>query len=191
MNEIKTIKEKSRQYGELITNMLSIPEVVDLEEKACIGYVITTSVENNRKKEDIPPFFHEVYDNNKLYHLWDTSCRDMYCIFKMHKNGRDFDYYIATENKLNLQETGYVEINVPQAKYVKVEVLKKNHTAVSEIMMYLNGVWMAANDYKPSFSPAFIHYDERFHANYRQYGRIEGNYPGNPIATLYMPIERS
>ena len=188
MNVNKSFLEKPTKMG-FEDNMISPPKLIELEDKPCIGYTISTSVEGDRKKEDIPPFFHQIYDNNKLGPLWNKDDRNMYCIFNMHKNGKNFDYYIATENKLNLHNAEYAEITIPKGKYVMVELLKKNHTAVSEIMMFLRGAWMKAHGYKPANTPAFILYDERFHINYQIYGSVNGNYPGNPVATLYMPVK--
>ena len=170
-------------------NLLSEPGVVLLEEKPCIGYSTTTTLKGNRKRKDIPPFFHDVYDNNKLGHLWTPYARNMYCIFDMHKNGQDFDYYIATDNKTNQHNNTYAEITIPNGKYVTVDLMKRNHTSVSKIMMYLRAIWIEANGYKARNSPAFILYDERFHSNYRLYGYFDGNYPGEPIASLYIPLE--
>ncbi len=145
MDNEKQLSENRSQQNKIGENMLSFPKVVKLDEKNCIGYVITTSVLGDRKKRDIPPFFHEVYDNNKLAGLWDNECRNMYCIFDMHSNGADFDYYIATDNKAGLHKNGYAHITIKEAEYVTVELLKKNHTAVSEIMMFLRGQWMGEN----------------------------------------------
>jgi hypothetical protein len=36
--------------------MITEPKIIDLKEKQCIGYIITTSLKGNRKKEDIPPW---------------------------------------------------------------------------------------------------------------------------------------
>ncbi len=47
-------------------NIVTKPKVVELDEKNCIGYKKTTSFEGNQKKKDIPPFYHDVYDNDKL-----------------------------------------------------------------------------------------------------------------------------
>jgi len=189
MNAIKNPFEKSANKASFEDNMISEPELVELKDIPCIGYSITTSVEGDRKKEDIPPFFHQIYDNNKLDPLWNQDDRNMFCIFNMHKNGKNFDYFIATENKLKQQKTDYAKITIPKGKYATVQLLKKNHTAVSEIMMFLQGVWMKAYGFKPAQTPAFILYDERFHTNYQLYGSVNGNYPGKPIATLYMPVK--
>ncbi len=58
-------------------------------------------------------------------------------------------------------------------------------------MIYLRAIWIEANGYRERKSPAFIVYDERFHTNYKINGCTDGNYPGNPIATLYIPIDEN
>jgi predicted transcriptional regulator YdeE len=63
-----------------------------------IGYMITTSLERNQKKKDIPPFYHEIYDNDKLSVLGRANNRNMYCVFNIHEKGQDFDYCAAVEN---------------------------------------------------------------------------------------------
>ncbi|MCG6187558.1 GyrI-like domain-containing protein [Maribellus maritimus] len=170
-------------------NLVSGPEVINLEKKSCIGYSITTSLKRNRKKKEIPPFFHDIYDNNKLNSLWEQNEQNMYCIFDMHPNSQNFDYYIATDKKAMHHSMKYAEITLPKGKYVRVELMKRNHSAVSNIMMYLRAIWLEANGYKAANSPAFILYDERFHSNYKQHGCIDGNYPGKPIASFFIPLE--
>ena len=49
-------------------NLVTQPKVVDLEERQCIGYMITTTFKGNQKKRDIPPFYHEVYRQRQAKH---------------------------------------------------------------------------------------------------------------------------
>ena len=60
--------------------------MIEIEEKKCIGYMITTSFKGNQKKKDIPPFYHEIYDNDKLSVLRKDNDENMFCIFNIHKN---------------------------------------------------------------------------------------------------------
>ena len=52
-------------------NMVTQPKVVSLEEKQCIGYMITTSFKGNQKKKDTFESFHFsffiVYAMNYIY----------------------------------------------------------------------------------------------------------------------------
>ena len=189
MNLIKSIIAKPILKKGFDQNTVSKPSVIELKEKSCIGFSITTTMKDDKKKEDIPPFFHDVYDNGKLNQLWHGHDRNMYCIFNLHPNMQDFDYYIATDNHHEQTNNEYKEITIPAGKYVTVEFLKINHTAVSKIMMYLRAIWLRENGYKARNSPAFILYDERFHSNYEQYGCVGGNYPGRPVATYFLPVE--
>jgi len=170
-------------------NMLSAPKIIQLSAIKCIGYKISTTLKDNKQKEDIPPFYHNIYDNKKMDVLNSGSELNMYCIFDMHKNQEDFDYYIAVENKTGIKDKTYAEIELPAGKYIEVELLKRNNKTVSMIMMYVRKIWILKSSYKERKAPAFILYDERFHANYQKYGCKGNNYLGTPFATLYLPIE--
>jgi predicted transcriptional regulator YdeE len=170
-------------------NVVTRPEVIDLDEKKCIGYMISTSFEGNQKKKDIPPFYHDVYDNDRLGVLKKDGDPDMYCIFDFHSNGKDLDYYIAVENRNGRHSDDDAEITLPKGKYVRMEFLKRNHTAASMIALYIRKLWIELNGYAPRNTPVFILYDERFHRNYRKYGCREGDYLGDPVATLHVPLK--
>ena len=154
-----------------------------------IGFKISTTLRDNKQKEDIPPFYHKIYDNNKLDVLKSGSELKMYCIFDLHKNQEDFDYYVAVENNTVTNEKNYAEIQIPAGRYLEVEVLKRNNKTVNIIMMYVRKIWMMANGYAERKAPPFILYDERFHKNYQKFGCKGDDYLGNPLATLYLPIE--
>jgi predicted transcriptional regulator YdeE len=169
-------------------NLVTQPKVVELEEKACIGFKITTSLKGNRKKRDIPPFYHDVYDHDKLSVLRQGDDENMYCIFDFHENGQDFDYYVSVENKAGLSGEPYAEIRLPQGRYVQVEFLKRNHRAAAMIVGYTREVWIASNGYETRNSPLFILYDQRFHRNYKKHGCQGGTYLGDPLAVLHLPV---
>lgn len=170
-------------------NLVTQPKVVQLGKKQCIGYMITTSLKGNQKKKDIPPFYHEVYDNDKLAVLRQGNDENMYCIFNMHENGQDFDYYVAVENRAGISGENYAEIALPAGQYVQVAFMKRNHRAAALIVLYIKKVWIALKGYKVRNSPLFILYDERFHRNYDKYGCRGGNYLGEPIAVLHVPLK--
>lgn len=170
-------------------NIVTKPKVVELDEKHCIGYMITTSFEGNRKKEDIPPFYHDVYDNDKLSVLRKDDDTNMYCIFNFHENNNDFDYYVTVENRAGIKEESYAEIVLPKGRYVQVEFMKRSHTAAALVAVYTKNIWTRMNGYSVRNSPIFIMYDERFHQNYKKHG-CEGNkYLGEPIAVLNVPVK--
>jgi predicted transcriptional regulator YdeE len=175
------IKSKTRK------NIVTQPVVVNFDEKKCIGYKIATSFKGNQKKKDIPPFYHDIYDNDKLKVLRQDNDMDMYCIFNIHENGKDFDYYVAVENKRSKHGKDYAEITLPKGHYVKIEFMKRNHTAAGQIVGYTK-LWIESNGYEGRSSPPFILYDNRFHRNYQEFGCQNGNYAGDPIAALYVPI---
>ncbi|MBN2610119.1 MAG: effector binding domain-containing protein [Bacteroidales bacterium] len=170
-------------------NMLSTPKVSQLEAMKFIGYKITTTLKNNQQKEDIPPFYHKIYDNSKLDILKSGGEFKMYCIFDLHENQEDLDYYVAVENKTTINDKTFAQIQLPAGKYIQVELLKKNNKTVSMIMMYIKNMWMKTNGYKERNAPAFILYDERFHTNYQKFGCKGNDYLGNPLAVLYLPID--
>lgn len=165
------------------------PKVVNLEERQCIGYMITTTLKGNQKKKDIPPFYHEVYDNDKLSSLRQGNEKNMYCIFNMHENGQDFDYYVTVENKAGISGENYAEVTLPAGQYVQIAFMKRNHRAAALIVVYIKKVWIALNGYKARNSPLFILYDERFHRNHERYGCQGDNYLGDPIAVLHVPLK--
>lgn len=170
-------------------NMLSTPKYIQLPAMKFIGYKITTTLKNNKQKEDIPPFYHKIYDKNKLDVLKSGSELKMYCIFDMCENQLDFNYYVAVENKTTMNDKIYAKIELPAGKYIEVEVLKRNNKTVNMIMMYMKNIWMKANGYKERKAPPFILYDERFHTNYQKYGCKGGDYLGKPFATIFLPVE--
>ena len=170
-------------------NIVTQPKVIEIEEKKCIGYMITTSFKGNQKKKNIPPFYHEIYDNDKLSVLRQDNDENMYCIFNIHENGQDFDYYVAVENKSGISDKNYSEITLPRGQYVQVKFMKRNHSAAALIVGYIMKIWIELNGYKERNSPPFILYDERFHRNYRKYGCKGENYLGDPIAVLHVPLK--
>ena len=176
------LKSKTRK------NIVTQPVVVNLAEKKCIGYRITTSFKGNQKKKDIPPFYHDIYDNDKLKILRQDNDMNMYCIFNIHENGKDFDYYVAVENKMDKHGKNYSEITLPKGQYVKIEFMKRNHTAAGQIVGYTK-LWIESNGYEGQNKPPFILYDNRFHRNYKEFGCKNGNYLGDPVAALYVPVK--
>lgn len=170
-------------------NVVSWPKVIELDQKKCIGFKITTSITGNRKKKDIPPFWHDVYENNKLNAVRQDNDQNMYCIFNFHENETDFDYYTAVENKSGVSTDNYSEITLPKGKYVQVELMKRSHTAVSLVAVYARKIWIELNGYQSRNSPVFIIYDERFHRNYQKYGYKDGKYLGSPFATMHIPVK--
>ena len=170
-------------------NLVTQPKVVDLEESQCIGYKITTTFKDNQKKRDIPPFYHEVYDNDKLSALRQDNDDKMYCIFDFHENGQDFDYYVTVENKKSIGDENYAHVTLPPGRYVQVEFMKRNHGAAALVVGYTKKIWIELNGYRERNCPIFILYDERFHSNYRKYGCEGDNYLGDPLAVLHIPVE--
>jgi len=170
-------------------NILAVPKEIHLPAKQFIGYSISTTLKNNKQKEDIPPFYHEIYDNDKLKVVKPDGEFRMYCIFDMHENQEDFDYYVAVENNSVQKDGAYAHIQIPAGKYIQVELLKRNNKTVAMIMMYIRTLWMKANGFKERKAPPFIVYDERFHVNFRKFGCKGNDYLGYPVANLYIPVE--
>lgn len=171
-------------------NIVSEPQEVFLDEKECIGYSISTSLEGKKTKVDIPPFYHEVYDNNKLDKLRPEGGElKMHCIFDFHENQMDLDYFVAVENELSLDGDEYSKITLPQGKYIKFEVLKKSQKAVMIAVAYVERKWLKKHGYTRRMdAPPFILYDERFHSNYKEHGWDGPDYFGYPLATFYIPV---
>jgi predicted transcriptional regulator YdeE len=170
-------------------NIVTWPKVIELDEKKCIGYKISTSFAGNQKKKDIPPFWHDVYENDKLSVLRQDNDPYMYCIFDVHDNEKEFDYYTAVENKSGISTDNYSEITLPKGRYVQVEFMKRSHRAASFVAVYVRKIWIELNGYQSRNSPVFIIYDERFHRNYQKYGFKDGHYLGDPFATLHVPVK--
>jgi predicted transcriptional regulator YdeE len=103
----------------------------------------------------------------------------MYCIFDIHKNGKDFDYCVAGENKTEISGETYSRITIPKGKYVQVEFMKRSHTASSLIVLYNRNLWIELNGYESRNITPFILYDERLHRNNQKYGCKEGKYLPN------------
>jgi len=189
MNLIKSILLKVLVKKTAKANMLSTPKTIKLPDKKLIGYSITTTIKNNKQKEDIPPFYHDIYDNNKLGILKSDDEFNMYCIFDMHLNQEDFDYYITVENKTGIDDDEYAQIQIPEGKYIQVELIKRNNKTVSMIIFYIRNIWLKSNGYKERKAPLIILYDQRFHTNYQKYGCRGNDYLGMPVATLQIPVE--
>jgi AraC family transcriptional regulator len=170
-------------------NMLSPPKIIQLPAMKFVGYKITTTLKNNRQKEDIPLFYHDIYDNNKLNILKPDGEYRLYCIFNLNENREDLDYYVAVENKTEISGESYARVKTPAGKYIQVEFIKRNNKTVNMIMLYIRNIWMKSKKYNERKSPTYILYDERFHSNFQKYGRRGHDYLGNPIATLFLPIE--
>ena len=170
-------------------NVVTPPKLIDFKKKHCIGYRITTTFKGNQKKNDIPPFYHDVYDNDKLHILRQDNDENMYCIFDLHENGRDFDYYVTVENQAGIHGEDYAEITLPEGRYVQVEFMKRNHSAAARIVLYIRMIWIELNGYEARKDPLFILYDDRFHRNYSKYGCAGENYLGDPVAVLHVPVK--
>ena len=171
--------------------MVGKPEVVERRGTSCVGYRISTSMKDNRKSKDIPPFFHEVYDGRKLEGFRKDGGRDVYCIFGAMSEEGDFDYYVAEAGGDREPAEGEETISLAPGTYVRTEVLKKNHGAVAGVLGYIMTVWLRRNGYVGRKAPSFIVYDERFHRNYERYGCIDGSYPGSPVAVLMIPVDKA
>lgn len=169
-------------------NMLAEPKVIQLPVMKLAGYSIATTLKGNQQKADIPPFYHDIYDNNKLDSIKPDGEFRMYCIFNMHENQVDLDYYVAVESKWDINTDVYAKIQTQAGKYIQVELLKRNNKTVVMIMMYVRSVWMKKNGFAEKHAPSFIVYDERFHSNYQKFGCKGDDYLGKPFATLYLPI---
>ena len=170
-------------------NMISTPETIQLPAMEFIGYSITTTIKNNQQKKDIPPFYHHVYDNNKLNELCANRDLKMYCIFDLHDNKEDFDYYIAVENCKLIDKDECAKFRTEKGRFVKVDFLKRNNKIVNMVMMYMRFVWLKLNGFVERNAQPFILYDERFHSNYKKYGCKGDDYQGYPAASLYLPVE--
>jgi predicted transcriptional regulator YdeE len=113
----------------------------------------------------------------------------MFCIFDLHENGRDFDYYVAAENESGIHGDSYVEITLPKGRYVQIEFMKRNHSAAAHIVLYIRMIWIELNGYETRKAPLFILYDNRFHRNYQKFGCAGENYLGDPVAVLHVPVK--
>ncbi len=176
-------------WNKIKKNIVTPPEVVHFEGRKCIGYKITTTLEGNKKKKDIPPFYHEIYDHDKLSKFRSGENQDMFCIYDFYENKTEFDYYVAVEKKEGIAEADGSTITLPAGNYIRVELLKRNHTAVSLIAVYLRKIWIELKNLKHGNSAPFMLYDERFHSNYKKYGCTDGNYPGYPVTFLFVPVQ--
>ena len=114
----------------------------------------------------------------------------MYCIFDLHKNQENLDYYVGVENKTAITDKRYAQLDLPAGDYIKVELLKRNNKTVFMIMMYIKNLWIKRNGLKERNAPAFIVYDDRFHTNYQKFGCKGDDYLGYPVSVLYIPIIR-
>ena len=171
--------------------MISEPEVVERGETRCVGYRIATSMKDNRKSRDIPPFFHEVYDGRKLEGFRKDGRRKVFCIFGTMNGEGDFDYYVAEEGGIGEAAEGTEGISLASGSYVRIEVLKKSHGAVAGVLGYVMNVWLRKNGYAGRNAPCFIIYDERFHRNYEKFGCVDGKYPGKPVSVLLIPVRKA
>lgn len=165
------------------------PEIITKETTNYIGLVLKTSMKNDQKAKDIPPFFHDIYDNNKLEMVKSRKDDSTYCLFKMYPNTPDFDYIMAVENKDNLTNNDYDNISISGGKFVKITFIKRGHAEVGAIVRYIIEKWIPENKCKLGNKPIIIQYDERFKAEYQKYGYEGDKYLGNPIADLYVGIE--
>ncbi len=189
MNLIKSVMLKFIVNKTVKANVISKPKTIILPTKNLIGYSIATTIKNNKQKEDIPPFYHNIYDNNKLDVLKGSNKFNMYCVFDMHANQFDFDYYIAVENNTGNNNKQFAHIQMPKGKYIQLEFLKRNNKTVSLIIVYIKNYWIKQNGYTERKAPVVILYDDRFHKNYHKYGCINNNYIGAPVATMYIPVK--
>ena len=189
MNLIKKLILQPVLKSIIKKNLVSEPKIVEIEEKKCIGYSIETSFKGKRLKKDIPPFYHDIYDHDKLNILRDETDSNMYCVFDFHENGEDFRYYVSVENKMNISDESYSYVTLNNGKYVQAEFMKRNQKAAALNAAYIKKFWIESNGYKERRSPAFILYDERSHKNYMEYGCDGPDYLGSPIATLHVPLE--
>ena len=98
-------------------------------------------------------------------------------------------YYLLAITLEQVQER-YLEMQSFRGNFLQTTIVENEdrRASASGIIAYLRGRWIAEVGHVPASGPAFIVYDDRFHANYRTFGCSDGEYLGTPIATLYIPV---
>jgi predicted transcriptional regulator YdeE len=162
---------------------LRILTIVD--EVKVIGLVLHTSFQDGRNKTDIPAFFHQVLEEAKLAQVPHRLNQNQMCVFNFAKNSPEFDYLMGVEVEwLDEIPAGMESIILPTGQYVVLTMVKRGPEDVGQGFQYVNEKWLPQSAYKPTGTPSFIYYDERFFSVFDKQG-----YAGNPIVDLYIPIQ--
>ena len=162
------------------------PSVSKMEEKKLIGVMISTSMKDGKQKDEIPPFFHKVYDEKTLDIIKNRKDSNQYCVFRFKENGQDFDYIIAAEvNDFSEIPENMVSMTLPSNEYVKLPFIKRGNKDGLAAFGFILNDWLPKSGYSQLKAPAFIYYDERFFSVFDKVG-----YNGEPIGELNIPITK-
>lgn len=123
--------------------------IVKMDKFRVVGYVISTTNEGGQCRQDIPLFWSDVIQNNKLEDLFALSDSEIPKVMGINSyntdqsNGRKFHYYIACASKKSVPE-GMTEFMVPAATWA-VFPCKREEIASVEIRIV--NEWLPQSDY--------------------------------------------
>ena len=159
--------------------------MVKRDEINVIGLVLHTSFQDERSKEEIPPFWHEVLEKGKLDEVPNRINDSKMCVFRLTPGAPDFDYMVSVEvSEWGDIPEGMEHLTIPAHEYAMMPFIKRGHADGMQAFARLTQEWLPGSNYTMSPSPIFIYYDEEdFFSIYNTQG-----YDGNPVGKFFIPI---
>ena len=159
--------------------------VVARDEVDVIGLVLHTSFQEERSKDEIPPFFHGVLKKGLLDVVPHRLNNNKMCVFRLKPGSPDFDYMIGVEvSQVGEIPEGMEHLTIPAHDYAMMPFIKRGHADGMQAFARLTQEWLPASNYTMAPSPIFIYYDEEdFFSIYNTQG-----YDGNPVGKFFLPV---
>jgi predicted transcriptional regulator YdeE len=148
--------------------------------------MLSTTLQDNQCKYDIPPFFHKTLHDGILNTIPNRTDKSLMCVFSVKPNSPELGYLIAAEiyEKDNVPK-GMVDVILPAATYATTKIVKNGFDSVYPVLKYMREQWIAENGYVHAKQSEFVYYDDSFICSY-----LDSGYSDKSIATIYIPIER-
>jgi predicted transcriptional regulator YdeE len=160
-------------------------KIVTREESEIVAFVLHTTFVGEQQARDVPPFFHNIMDNNLLESIPNRINKNHICLFDKKQDSPDFDYYMGVEiASIDSMPDNMKTFTIPETQYATTSFVKTGNADVMQAIMYVTEKWMPEHHLTQNFNfPVFINYDKEFISVYKSEG-----YAGKPIAKLYVPI---
>lgn len=168
-----------------LTNFSKKVRIVSKDKIRAIGLSIKTSFFEGKQAREIPPFFHNIFENGTLEIIPGRLNKNQLCIISMEPNLQDFTYFMGVEVKMDIPiPKEFKEIFLKSNKYATLEIIKRGNADVAKNIKYLFEEWIPSSEYLATGEPVFIYYDERFSKIFKAKG-----YEGDPPATIFIPVK--
>jgi predicted transcriptional regulator YdeE len=155
------------------------------QKSKLIGFVLHTTFIENRQANDIPPFFHNIMQENSFESIPNRLNKNQICLFDKKPDSPNFNYYMGVEVESNdLMPNDMKDFSIPEGSYVTTSFIKTGNLDVLQALKFIMEKWIPENNLKQNQTlPVFVEYDNEFITKYKSDG-----YASKPIAKLFVPV---